>query len=204
LPVINLATTTTARRPPTFDDLERLPYAAKVPGEPAALPARLDPPADGGRRHRAERLPDPHAPALVRGRVDSRVMDHVDVVQAWIAAWNAGDADALVSLAVDDVELEMPMGARRGIPALRDVVAKQSYGMRLYVGPQALQVDADTVVALGPIELRSVEEGDKVVERQENAGAGFTVRGDRVARFKPYPDAVTALRAEGFDESIGD
>jgi ketosteroid isomerase-like protein len=127
-------------------------------------------------------------------------MEPMHVVEAWIAAWNARDADALVSLADDDIELEMPMGARRGIAALREVVAKQSYGVRLYVGPQAFRVDGDRVLALGPIELRSVEEGDKVVERQENAGAGFTLRGDRVARFKPYPDAATALRAEGFDE----
>jgi hypothetical protein len=58
--------------------------------------------------------------------------------------------------------------------------------------------------ALGPIELRSLEEGDKVVERQENAGAGFTLRGNRVARFQPYRDAATALRTEGFDESNRD
>jgi hypothetical protein len=127
-------------------------------------------------------------------------MGQIDVLEAWIAAWNARDADALASLADEDIELEMPMGSRRGIPALREVVAKQSYGVRLYVGPQAFRADGDRVLALGPIELRSVEEGDKVVERQENAGAGFTVREDRVARFKPYPDSVTAHRAEGFDE----
>jgi ketosteroid isomerase-like protein len=128
-------------------------------------------------------------------------MEQVEVLQAWIAAWNARDADALARLADDDIELDMPMGARRGIPALHEVVAKHTYGVRLYVGPQTFRVDGDTVVALGPIELRSVEDGDKVVERQENAGAGFTLRGDRVARFKPYPDGVVALRAEGFDES---
>jgi ketosteroid isomerase-like protein len=127
-------------------------------------------------------------------------MEPVRVLEAWIAAWNARDADALTSLADEDIELEMPIGARRGIAALRDVVAKQSYGVRLYVGAQAFRVDGDRVLALGPIELRSVEEDDKVVERQENAGAGFTLRGDRVARFKPYPDAATAVRAEGFDE----
>jgi ketosteroid isomerase-like protein len=128
----------------------------------------------------------------------------LNVLQAWIAAWNARDADALVKLADDDIELEMPMGARRGISALRDVVAKQSYGVRLYVGPQRFQVDGDRVVALGPIELRSVEEGDKVVERQEDAGAGFTLRGDRVARFKPYPDSGAALRSEGFEATSRD
>jgi hypothetical protein len=131
-------------------------------------------------------------------------MEQLDVLRAWIAAWNARDADVLVSLADDDIELEMPMGARRGIPALRDVVAKLSYGVRVYVGPQVFQVNGERVLALGPIELRSVEDGDRVVERQENAGAGFTLRGDRVARFKPYRDAATALRDEGFDESNRD
>jgi hypothetical protein len=131
-------------------------------------------------------------------------MDQLDVLRAWIAAWNARDADALVSLADDDIELEMPIGAGRGIPALRDVVAKQSYGVRVYVGPQAFQVNGETVLALGPIELRSVEEGDEVVERQENAGAELTLHGDRAARFKPYRDAATAKRAEGFDESNRD
>jgi hypothetical protein len=122
--------------------------------------------------------------------VDSRVMEQLDVLRAWIAAWNARDPEVLVSLADDDIEVEMPMGARRGLPALRDVVAQQSYGVRVYVGPQAFQANGERVLALGPIELRSVEERDKIVERQDNAGAGFTLRGDRVARFKPYRDAV--------------
>jgi ketosteroid isomerase-like protein len=123
-----------------------------------------------------------------------------DVLEAWIAAWNERDEDALVVLADEEIELELPSGAQRGIPALRDVVAKQSYGVRIHVEAQDFRIHGDTVVAVGPIELRWVEEGDEVAERQENAGAAFTVRDGRVARFKPYQDAAAALRAEGFDQ----
>ncbi len=91
-----------------------------------------------------------------------------------------------------------PRGVQHGVSALRDLVAKQTFGVRLHVGPQDYSFNGDTVVSVGPIEWRSVEEDDAVVERHDDGAAAFTFRDDRIARFKPYPDAATALRTEGF------
>ncbi|MCA1700819.1 MAG: nuclear transport factor 2 family protein [Actinobacteria bacterium] len=127
-------------------------------------------------------------------------MKRAEVLDAWRAAWNARDADALVRLADEQIELMTPRGVRQGVTALRDLVAKQTYGVRLYVGPQDYTFRGSTAVSVGPIEWRSVEEGDAVVERQDDGGAAFTFRGDLIARFVPYPDAASALRAEGLGE----
>ncbi|MBW3608784.1 MAG: nuclear transport factor 2 family protein, partial [Actinobacteria bacterium] len=121
-----------------------------------------------------------------------------DVLEAWRAAWNACDADALSRLADDKIELVTPLGVRQGLSALRDLVARQTFGVRLYVGPQTYRFKGDTAVSVGPVEWRSVDEDDAVVERQDDGAAAFTFRNDRIARFKPFPDADTALRAEGF------
>src|SRR5918995_2635087 len=131
-------------------------------------------------------------------------MEPAEAVQTWIAAWNARDADALVGLADEDIEVDTPRGTGRGIRALHDYVARQSYGVRLFICPQELHVRGDRVVATGAIEFRSVDEGDKVLERNEDVAAAFRLRGDRIARVRPYPDAATALRAQGFAEAESD
>ena len=128
-------------------------------------------------------------------------MNRADVLDAWRAAWNARDADALVSLADEQIELLTPHGVQQGAGALRGMVAKQSFGVRLYLGPQDYRFKGDTVVLVGPIEWRSVEEDDAVVERQDDAAAAFTFSGDRIARFRPYPNAATALAAGGLIEA---
>ena len=89
-----------------------------------------------------------------------------------------------------------PRDARQGVDALRDLVAKQSFGVRLYIGPQDYTFSGDTAVSVGPVEWRSVDEDDAVVERQDDGGAAFTFRDDLIVRFQPYPDAATALEAE--------
>lgn len=71
----------------------------------------------------------------------------------------------------------------------------------LYLPPQDYRLRGDTAVLVGPIEWRSVDEDDAVVERQEDGGAAFMFRGDLIVRFRPYSDAATALRAEGFAEA---
>ena len=65
------------------------------------------------------------------------MVERADVLEAWRAAWNACDADALTRLADDEIELVTPLGVRQGLSALRDLVAQQRFGVRLYVGPQA-------------------------------------------------------------------
>jgi len=132
-----------------------------------------------------------------RPHVESVEVNRVAVLDAWRAAWNARDADALTSLADRQIEVMTPRGIRQGVDALHDVVAKQSFGVRLYVGPQDYTFSGDTAVSVGPVEWRSVDEDDAVVERQDDGGAAFTFRDDLIVRFQPYPDGATALEAEG-------
>lgn len=87
-------------------------------------------------------------------------MEARDVVRAWTAAC-ARDADALVALAEEGVVLETRRGRAHGVDALREAVARQSYGVRLYVGPQDVHVIDDIVISVGPVELRQLEEGDR-------------------------------------------
>jgi hypothetical protein len=124
-------------------------------------------------------------------------VEPVELVRAWTKAWNARDVDALAASADEAVALEMPGGTARGVVALRELVAGQSYGVRLYVGPQDLHVLGDTVISVGPIEFRQVEEDDRVVGREEDAAAVFVVNHDRIARFKPYTNLTAALAGEG-------
>lgn len=124
-------------------------------------------------------------------------MEPVDLVRAWTEAWNARDVDALAAMADEAVALEMPGGSARGVVALRELVARQSYGVRLYVGPQDLHDLNDSVISVGPIEFRQVEDDDRVVAREEDAAAVFEVQHGRVARFKPYASLTDALAGEG-------
>ena len=124
-------------------------------------------------------------------------MEPVDLVRAWTEAWNARDVDELAAMADEAVALEMPGGRARGVAALRELVARQSYGVRLYVGPQDLHVLDDTVISVGPTEFRQVEEDDRVVGHEEDAAAVFTVHHGRIARFKPYASLTAALAGEG-------
>jgi len=121
----------------------------------------------------------------------------VDVVERWTAAWNARDIDALAALAHPDIEVQTPRATASGIEALRALLAKQTYGVRLFIPPQDLRVRGDRVLATGPVELRWVED-DRVAERMEDAAACFELRDGRIARFTPYPDVAAARRAEGF------
>ena len=96
----------------------------------------------------------------------------------------------------EEIELRLPGAVCSGLSALEALVAKHEFGVRLYVEPQEYVFRGDTAIAFGTIEWRSVEEDDAVVERHQDGAAAYLFRGDRIARFTPYPDAATARRSE--------
>lgn len=127
-------------------------------------------------------------------------MDGLAVLHAWNTAWNARDGDALAGLAHEDIELVIGRGTQRGIAALRDAVQRQTFGAALHAAPDTFFAHGETFVAVGPVELRYVESGE-VAERHEDAGAAFSIRDGRVARFQAYEDAAAALRGEGLTDA---
>jgi limonene-1,2-epoxide hydrolase len=123
----------------------------------------------------------------------------VEVVKAWTAAYNARDAEALVALAHEDVELLSPRGVEHGHEAVRESVRRQSYGVGMHVAAQRYFHRGQHVVIAGNIELRFVDSGE-LAERLE-AAAAFDVRDGRVARVEPHADLPAALTAAGVDPS---
>jgi hypothetical protein len=123
----------------------------------------------------------------------------VEVVKAWNAAYNARDAEALVALAHEDVELVSPRGVDRGHDAVRESVRRQAYGVGMHVFTHRRFHRGEHVVIAGTIELRFVDSGE-LAERFE-AAAAFTVRDGRVARMEPHADLPSALAAAGVDAS---
>jgi len=85
----------------------------------------------------------------------------VEVVDAWNAAYDARDAEALVALAHEDVELVTPgRGTQRGHEAIRESVRRQTYGVGMHVGTHRRLHRDEPVVTAGTIELRFVDSGE--------------------------------------------
>ncbi len=123
----------------------------------------------------------------------------LEVVEAWNTAYNARDAEALVALAHEDVELVSPRGVDRGHDAVRESVRRQAYGVGMHVDVHRRFHRGEHVVTAGAIELRFVDSGE-LAERFQ-AAAAFVVRDGRVARVEPHADLASALAAAGVDAS---
>ena len=127
------------------------------------------------------------------------MLDPVAVVEAYGEAFNARDADALVALTDEDVELVSPRGVDRGHGAVRDAVARQTYGVGMHLVPGRFFHRGDLVVAEGAVELRFVASGE--LADRFAACAIYTVRDGRVTRVDPRLDLASALAAAGLAEA---
>jgi O-acetyl-ADP-ribose deacetylase len=67
---------------------------------------------------------EPTARALREALVARSAPSPIDVVQAWLAASNAADADRLVELSAPDIEIIGPRGTARGHDVLRQWLAR--------------------------------------------------------------------------------
>ncbi len=117
------------------------------------------------------------------------------VVRSWHEAMNARDAERLVSLAHDDVEVAGPRGVGRGTELLRDWMDRQAGEVGLHLEARRFFVRDDTVVVGQRAEWRRAGTGE-VVEGQE-VGSVLVVRDGRVAAFARHPDLGAALHAAG-------
>jgi hypothetical protein len=116
--------------------------------------------------------------------------DRFDVVRAWHDAVNRGDADALVALCDDDIEVGGPRGSARGHAILRDWLDRagiQLKPQRWFASPAELVVE-QVATWRGP---------DGAVTDPEIIASSFTVEDGRVMRTVRYGSLEEALAATG-------
>jgi ketosteroid isomerase-like protein len=123
-------------------------------------------------------------------------MTELETVLAWHAALNAGDAERVVALSLEDVEVGGPRGAGRGIDLLRDWVGRS----RIQLSPlRTFPADGPTIVVEQAAQWATA--GGGVTEPQVVASV-FRVRDGRISAVIRYPDVPSALEAAGLDPSL--
>lgn len=120
--------------------------------------------------------------------------DAVAVVLGWHAALNAGDADRLVALSHDDVELGGPRGVARGAGQLRAWIGRA--GIRLETG-RLFRRGGTVVVAQ---RATWPPAADQALAAPAAVASVFVVRDGRVARVDRHDDLAAALAAAGLGE----
>jgi ketosteroid isomerase-like protein len=116
--------------------------------------------------------------------------DRFEVVRAWHEAVNRGDADALVALSHDDIEVGGPRGSARGTAILRDWLDRagiQLEPVRWFASPAELVVEQVAV-------WRGT---DGAVTEPQIIASSFTVEDGRVVRTHRYGSLEEALAATG-------
>ena len=101
--------------------------------------------------------------------------DQFEVVRAWHEAVNRGDADALVALCHDDIEIGGPRGSARGSAVLRDWLDRADIQLeprRWFASPGELVVE----------QVASWRGPDGAVTNPEIVASSFRVENGRVRR----------------------
>jgi hypothetical protein len=116
--------------------------------------------------------------------------DRLEVVRAWHEAVNRGDADALVALSDDEIEVGGPRGSARGHAILRDWLDRAGIQLeprRWFASPTELLVE-QVATWRGP---------DGIVSDPQLIASSFTVEDGKVMRTIRYGSLEEALAATG-------
>ena len=116
--------------------------------------------------------------------------DRLEVVRAWHEAVNRGDADALVALSDDEIEVGGPRGSARGHATLRDWLDRAGIQLeprRWFASPTELVVE-QAATWRGP---------DGIVSDPQLIASSFTVEDGKVMRTIRYGSLEEALAATG-------
>jgi hypothetical protein len=125
--------------------------------------------------------------------------DRIEIVCAWHDAVNRVDADALVALSDDDIEVGGPRGSTRGSAVLRDWLGRAGIQLeprRWFASPSELVVE-QVATWRGP---------DGAVTEPQIIASSFSVENSRVMRTIRYGSLEEALAATGLtlaDEVLG-
>src|SRR5687768_7847794 len=116
--------------------------------------------------------------------------DRFEVVRTWHEAVNRGDADALVALCHDDIEVGGPRGSARGSTVLRDWLGRAGIQLeprRWFAAPGELVVE----------QVASWREPEGAVTDPEIVASSFLVEDGLVRRTVRYSSLLEALAASG-------
>jgi hypothetical protein len=116
--------------------------------------------------------------------------DQVETVRAWHEAVNRGDADAVVELSDDDIEVGGPRGSTRGSVVLRDWLTRAGIQLeprRWYASPSELVVE----------QVATWQSADGTVTDPQTIASSFAVENGLVKRTVRYGSLAEALAATG-------
>ena len=116
--------------------------------------------------------------------------DRFEIVRAWHEAVNRGDADALVAVCDDDIEVGGPRGTARGRALLRDWLDRAGIQLeprRWFASPAELVVE-QVATWRGP---------DGEATDPQTVASSFTVEDGLVKRTVRYGSLTEALAASG-------
>ncbi|MBW3633624.1 MAG: nuclear transport factor 2 family protein [Chloroflexi bacterium] len=116
--------------------------------------------------------------------------DLLDVVRAWHDAVNRGDADELVALSCEDIEIGGPRGTATGSSILREWVGRAGIHLepgRWFAGPNTIVVEQIAT-------WRTAEGGMTV---PATIASSFRVEDGKVSRMVRFESVEAALAANG-------
>ena len=116
--------------------------------------------------------------------------DQFEVVRAWHEAVNRGDADALVALSDDDIEVGGPRGSARGSAVLRDWLGRAGIQLeprRWFASPSVLVVE----------QVATWQSQDGTTTDPATIASSFIVENGLVRRTIRYDSLSEALVATG-------
>jgi hypothetical protein len=116
--------------------------------------------------------------------------DRFEIVRAWHEAVNRGDADAVVALSRDDIEVGGPRGSSRGSTLLRDWLARTGIQLeprRWFASPTELVVE----------QIAIWRSADGTSTDRQSIASSFAVENGLVTRSVRYDSLSEALSASG-------
>jgi hypothetical protein len=116
--------------------------------------------------------------------------DWIETVHAWHEAVNRGDADAVVALSHDDIEVGGPRGSARGSVLLRDWLARAGIQLeprRWFASPTELVVE----------QIATWRSPDSTFADPQTIATSFSVDDGLVTRTVRYDSLMEALAAAG-------
>jgi len=116
--------------------------------------------------------------------------DRLEIVRAWHEAVNRGDADALLALSDDDIEVGGPRGSARGSAVLRNWLGRAGIQLeprRWFASPSELVVE----------QVATWQSPGDTVSVPQIIASSFTVENALVTRTVRYSSLMEALAAAG-------
>lgn len=119
----------------------------------------------------------------------------VGLAGEWVDAWNACDGDRIAGTLHEDFRMHRLKGDVVDADGLRDMLARQGYGVAMKLRPRALYGSGERFAVTALVEYRSAEDDELV--GSEDGGIAMEVRDELISRAAPQRTSDAALAAAG-------